>query len=203
MSFDALLALFGILMASAWTPGPNNMMLAASGVNYGLRATAPHIFGVFIGFGFMIFTISLGLGEVFNRYPVLHSILRYGGAAMLIWVSWKIATAKRPGEAGPETKPFTFLQAAAFQWINPKAWIMCISISAQFLDPKAAVLTAGIMAGMAMIGGATSATGWAWFGMFLQRWLHTSARLHAFNWTMAAIILLGVAVVLLSGFGAA
>jgi len=201
MSADALFALFSILMASAWTPGPNNMMLAASGVNYGLRATAPHIFGVFVGFGFMIFTISLGLGEVFDLYPVLHTLLRYGGAAMLVWVAWKIASAKRPGEAGPETKPFTFFQAAAFQWINPKAWIMCISISAQFLDPVSPIATAGTMAGMAMLSGATSATGWAWFGMFLQRWLHTSARLHAFNWTMAAIILFGVAVVLYSGFG--
>ncbi len=201
MSFDSLAALLGILLASSWTPGPNNMMLAASGVNYGLRATAPHIFGVFIGFGFMIFSISLGLGEVFMRYPVLHEVLRWGGAAMLIWVAWKIATAKRPGEAGAATKPFTFVQAAAFQWINPKAWIMVISISAQFLDPAAPVLTAGIMAGMAMIGGATSATGWAWFGMVLARWLHTPARLRAFNWSMAGIILAGVVVVVFGDLG--
>ncbi|MCF6272314.1 MAG: LysE family translocator [Rhodobacteraceae bacterium] len=176
------------------------MMLAASGVNYGLRATAPHIFGVFIGFGFMMFAIALGLGEVFLRYPALHVALRWGGAAMLVWVAWKIATAKRPGEAGAATKPFTFVQAAAFQWVNPKAWIMAISISAQFLDPQSPVLSAAIMASVAMAGGATSATGWAWFGMFLARWLHSSIRLRIFNWTMAAIILLGVAVVLLGGY---
>jgi len=144
MSLDNMLAVFGILMAAAWTPGPNNMMLAASGVNYGLRATVPHIFGVFIGFSFMIFSISLGLGSLFLHYPLLQEILRWGGALMLVWVAWKIASAKRPGEAG----------------------------------------------------GVTSATGWAWFGMMLARWLHTPARLHAFNWTMAAIILAGVAVVL-------
>jgi len=195
MSLDSLLALLGILMASAWTPGPNNMMLAASGVNYGLRATAPHIFGVFIGFGFMIFAISLGLGNVFTRFPLLHEVLRWGGAMMLIWVAWKIATAKRPGEAGAATRPFTFAQAAAFQWINPKAWIICISISAQFLAPENPVMSAAIIAAIAMIGGATSATGWAWFGMFLARWLHTPTRLRAFNWSMAALILAGVVVV--------
>lgn len=196
MTVDNLLALFGIIMASAWTPGPNNMMLAASGVNYGLRATAPHIFGVFLGFGLMIFAISLGLGGVFTAYPVLHEILRWGGALMLAWVAWKIATAKRPGEAGAATRPFTFVQAAAFQWINPKAWIMCISISAQFLDSVNPLSSAAIIAGISMLGGASSATGWAWFGMLLARWLHTPARLRTFNWSMAAIILAGVAIVI-------
>jgi len=196
MSVDNLLALLGIVLASAWTPGPNNMMLAASGVNYGLRATAPHIFGVFLGFGFMIFSISLGLGSVFTRYPLLHEGLRWGGALMLVWVAWKIATAKRPGEAGAATKPFTFVQAAAFQWINPKAWIICISLSSQFLDPENPLPSATIIMAISMLGGATSATGWAWFGMMLARWLHTPARLRAFNWSMAAIILAGVAVVI-------
>jgi len=196
MSFDSFIALLGIVMASAWTPGPNNMMLAASGVNYGLRATAPHIFGVFLGFGFMIFSISLGLGGVFAAYPVLHEVLRWGGAAMLVWVAWKIATAKRPGEAGAATKPLNFWQAAAFQWVNPKALIMCVAMSAQFLDPANALRSAVIIALVSMLGGASSATGWAWFGTLLARWLHTKARLHAFNWTMAAIILAGVAMVI-------
>jgi len=195
MPLDSLLALLGIVMASAWTPGPNNMMLAASGVNYGLRATAPHILGVALGFGFMIFTISLGLGGIFLRVPVLHELLRWGGAIMLVWVAWKIATAKRPGEAGAPTRPFSFMQAAAFQWINPKAWIMCVSISAQFLTPEKPLLSAMIMAGVSALSGITSAFGWAWFGMVLARWLHTSARLRAFNWSMAAIILAGVAMV--------
>jgi len=100
---------------------------------------------------------------------------------------------------GAATKPFTFVQAAAFQWINPKAWIMCISISAQFLDSASPLKSAAIIAGVSMIGGVTSATGWAWFGMLLARWLHTSARLRAFNWSMAAIILAGVLVVIFGG----
>ena len=196
MSLDNMLAVLGILLAAGWTPGPNNMMLAASGVNYGLRATTPHIFGVFIGFGFMMFAVSIGLGNIFLRFPVLHEILRWGGAAMLVWVAWKIATARRPGEAGKATKPFTFIQAAAFQWINPKAWIMCVSVSSQFTVPENPLGSALIIAAIGMFGGATSATGWASFGMLLARWLHTPTRLRAFNWTMAAIILAGVVMVI-------
>ncbi len=199
MPIDSILALLGILLAASWTPGPNNMMLAASGVNYGLRATWPHIMGVFTGFGFMIFAIALGLGEVFARSPLLHEALRWGGALMLVWVAWKIATARRPGEAGAASRPFTYWQAAAFQWVNPKAWIMSISISAQFLTPEAPVQGAVIMAGVAMVAGASSAMGWAWFGMILARWLHTRVRLRLFNWSMAGLILLGVAVVLFGG----
>jgi len=200
MSFDSFLALLGIVMAATWTPGPNNMMLAASGANYGLRATLPHIFGVSFGFGFMIFSVSLGLGSVFTRYPILHEVLRWAGAALLVWIAWKIATAKRPGETGKATKPFTFLQAAAFQWINPKAWIMCIGTSTQFLDPAKPLTSAAIIAALSVLGGLPSAMSWAWFGLLLARWLHTAARLRAFNWVMASVILIGVAVVLFDGF---
>jgi len=196
MSLDNMLAVFGILMAAAWTPGPNNMMLAASGANYGLRATVPHISGVFIGFSFMIFAVSLGLGSLFLHYPLLQEILRWGGALMLVWVAWKIATAKRPGTPGAATKPFSFVQASAFQWINPKAWIMAIGVSSQFALPESPVSSGATIAAIAMLGGVSSATGWAWFGAFLARWLHTRARLRAFNWSMAAIILAGVVMVL-------
>lgn len=201
MPVDSLLTLLGIILAAAWTPGPNNMMLAASGVNFGMRATIPHITGVFVGFGFMIFSVGLGLGEIFDRLPILHIILKWAGAALLLWVAWQIANAKAPGEPGARTKPFTFIQAAAFQWINPKAWVMCISIVGQFLDPSQPYKTATIIAGVAMIGGITSATGWASFGAFLQRWLKSPRHLHMFNYTMAGIIVLGVITVLLSGIG--
>lgn len=198
MPFDSFITLLGIMLAATWTPGPNNMMLAASGVNFGLRATMPHIAGVFIGFGFMIFSVGLGLGEVFDLFPILQEVLRWAGAALLIWVAWKIATAKSAGEAGARSKPFTFLQAAAFQWINPKAWVMCISIVGQFLNADSPYLSAAIIAGTSMMAGVTSATGWAGFGVFLQRWLKSSLHLRMFNYTMAGIIVLGVLAVLWS-----
>lgn len=197
MAIDSLIALLGIVLASTWTPGPNNMMLAASGVNYGFRATLPHVSGVALGFAFMIFTVALGLGGMFERFPVLQGILHWAGAALLLWVAWKIATTKAPGTPGARTKPFNFIQAAGFQWINPKAWVMCISIVGQFLDARNPVSSAAIMAGVSIAGGITSATGWAAFGVYLQRWLKSPRHLKLFNYTMAGIIVVLVVWMLL------
>lgn len=202
MSLDSLIALFGILLAATWTPGPNNLMLASSGATFGLRATAPHIAGVFAGFGFMLFVVALGLGEVFDRIPVIQEVLRWLGAALLLWVAWRIAKTKAPGEPGAKTRPFTFVQAAAFQWVNPKGWAMCIALVGQFMGGESSILVAGILAGVSMVSGVTSATGWAAFGEFLQRWLKSPRHLKMFNLSMAAVIVIGVLFVLWSGFGA-
>jgi len=196
MPFDSILALTGILLAATWTPGPNNLMLASSGATFGLRATVPHIIGVFVGFGFMLFVVALGFGGVFVRFPVIQTVLRWAGAALLLWIAWRIANTKSPGEAGARTRPFTFVQAAAFQWINPKAWVMCVSLAGQFLDPAHALRSALIMALVSMASGVTSASGWAMFGQILQRWLTTPRHLRLFNYTMAGIIALGVILLL-------
>ena len=201
MSLDTLFALFSILMAATWTPGPNNLMLASSGATFGLRATAPHIAGVFIGFGFMLFLVALGVGEIFDRLPVLQVVLRWGGAVLLLWVAWRIANTKAPGEPGARTKPFTFLQAAAFQWVNPKGWAMCIALVGQFMQGESSIAVAGILAGVSMVIGLTSATSWAAFGKFLQRWLKSPRHLKAFNLSMSAVIVAGVIFVLWSGIG--
>ena len=201
MSPDSILALFGILLAATWSPGPNNLMLASSGATFGFRATMPHVAGVFIGYGFMLFTVALGMGEIFERIPVLHEILRWLGAALLLWVAWRIANTKAPGKPGARTKPFTFMQAAAFQWVNPKGWAMCIALVGQFMGAEGSILIAGIMAAVSMLSGASSAIGWAAFGKLLQRWLKSPRRLKVFNLSMAGIIVAGVVFVLWSGFG--
>ncbi|MHA1128026.1 MAG: LysE family translocator [Alphaproteobacteria bacterium] len=199
MPFDSILALFGILLAATWTPGPNNLMLASSGATFGFRRTIPHIAGVAIGFGFMLFTVALGLGEVFERIPVLQIILRWAGAALLLWIAWRIANTKAPGEAGARTKPFSFLQASAFQWVNPKAWAMCIGVVGQFMHGDNPVLVAAIMAFVSIAAGSTSATSWTSFGAYLQKWLKSPTRLKMFNYTMAGIIVAGVIAVLWTG----
>ena len=202
MTLDTLIALFGILLAATWTPGPNNLMLASSGATFGFRATVPHIAGVALGFGFMLFSIALGMGEVFERAPVLHDILRWVGAALLLWVAWRIANTKSPGEPGARTKPFNFVQAAAFQWINPKGWAMCVALVGQFMQGDRLVFTAAVLALVSIVSGISSAAGWAVFGEFIQRWLKSPARLKAFNLSMAGIIVAGVVFVLWSGIGA-
>lgn len=192
MSPESLLALFGILVATAWSPGPNNAMLAASGATFGLRRTLPHVQGVAWGFPAMLFAVSLGLGEVFLRFPALHEVLRWVGAALLLWVAWRLATAMGADGTAAWSRPFTFLQAAGFQWVNPKAWMMCISIASQFMTGTDPVGTALICAAVAVLVGLTSALGWAAFGAAIAGWLRTPARLRAFNRAMAATIALGV-----------
>ncbi len=192
MPLEQLLALAGILAAACWSPGPNNAMLAASGATFGFRRSLPHVQGVAWGFPLMLFAVALGLGETFQRWPVLHEVLRYAGAALLLWVAWRIATAAGPEGEAAGARPFTFWQAAGFQWINPKAWVMCVSVAAQFVSGADVVAEALICAVVAGLVGLTSAAGWAAFGAMIARWLATPARVRVFNGAMAALIALGV-----------
>ena len=192
MPVESLVALLGILTAAIWTPGPNNAMLASSGATFGFRRTLPHAQGVAWGFPLMLFAVAMGLGEVFARYPLLHELLRYLGAALLLWVAWRIATAAPPGSVGRKRRPFTFLQAVSFQWINPKAWVMCIGIAAQFVTGAHALREALICAAVAAAVGLPSASAWTAFGAAIGRWLGTPLKVRVFNAAMAGLIVLGV-----------
>ena len=113
------LAMFALV--SSITPGPNNVMLAASGLNFGFRRSMPHLLGVNLGFTLMIFLVGVGLGSVFQQVPQLYTVLKYVGAAYLLYLAWKIANSGGMEDGAVSGKPMTFLQAAAFQWVNPKA----------------------------------------------------------------------------------
>lgn len=192
MPLDSLIALTVLLGAATWSPGPNNAMLASSGATFGFRRTVPHVMGVAIGFSAMIFLVAIGLGETFARIPQLYQIVRIAGIALLLWVAWRIAHTRAPGSPGARTRPFSFLQASAFQWVNPKAWAMCVSVGAQFVGGADALSEAVIVALVSVSVGLTSASGWAGFGAGLGRMLRHPVRLRIFNLTMAALVLLGV-----------
>ena len=113
MLLEQFLPMVAIALASAWTPGPNNALLAASGAAFGLRRTVPHIIGIAIGFPFMVLVVGLFLGRAFQASPLLQQSLRWGGAALLLWMGWKIATSGGPKGASASAKPFTFTQSAA------------------------------------------------------------------------------------------
>lgn len=196
MTLDALLTLFMLAMAAGWTPGPNNALLAASGVKFGLRRTVPHALGVGLGFPVMVFIVGLFLGAAFQASAVLREALRYGGAAMLLWVAWKIASAGGLGASSGPTRPFRFHEAAAFQWINPKGWVMAISLTAQFVNPAHIWVTALMVAGVFLVVGFSSAFGWAALGTGLRRFLSKGHRMRVFDITMGAVIALGVIVLL-------
>lgn len=192
MTPETFVSLFGLACAACWTPGPNNTLVANSGARFGVRATAPHIAGIVIGFPFMVFMVAIGLGVVFEQSWLLRETLRWSGVIVLMWFAYKIATAAPSGDTDQRSRPFTFLESAAFQWINPKAWVMAIGITAQYANPEKPVLGALIISGVFLFVGFTSALGWTILGKTASLWLTSAIRLRIFNVIMAALIVFSV-----------
>lgn len=193
MSFDIFLALITFSFASSITPGPNNLMLMASGANYGFRRTVPHMCGISLGHALMVFLVGVVLLQVFNRYPVLTIALKILSGAYMLWLAWRIATAVAPEGKSVTGKPFTFLQAAAFQWVNPKAWFMAITAITAYTPAsldiyKGALLVAAVFATVNF----PSVSIWAWLGVQVRRFLGTASRLRAFNITMATLLVVSL-----------
>lgn len=200
-TFETFAALAALAVASTWTPGPNNAMLAASGATFGFRRTLPHAMGVALGFSLMMFLTALGLAGLFKQSALLREGLRWAGTALLLWIAWRIATARAPGAAGGPSRPFTFLQAAAFQWVNPKAWAMCVAVVSQFVTGAAPLREAASCALVFVASGLTSAHGWAAFGAGMGRVLGGGARLRAFNLCMGAMVAAGAAMLAVADLG--
>lgn len=180
------LALFALV--SSITPGPNNVMLASSGLNFGFRRSLPHLLGVNLGFTLMIFLVGVGLGSVFQQVPQLYSVLKYAGAAYLLYLAWKIANSGGMDDGQARGKPFTFLQAAAFQWVNPKAWVMAVGVVATYTPQNgffANLVIATIVCGVVNL---PSIGIWVTFGTALRRVLHRPAAVRAFNIGMALLL---------------
>ncbi|SDO96882.1 Threonine/homoserine/homoserine lactone efflux protein [Lutimaribacter pacificus] len=180
------LALFAFV--SSITPGPNNMMLMASGANFGFRRTIPHMLGIGVGFTVMIVLVGLGLMQLFDALPVLHDILTVIGVAYLVWLAWKIAHADMPTTDGGSGRPMTFLQAALFQWVNPKAWQMGLTAITLYAPDRSwqAVALVAVFFGTINL---PSVSTWTVLGQQLRRILSSRRRLQVFNWSMAALLL--------------
>ena len=193
MTYESLIARIGFAFASSVTPGPNNLMLMASGANYGLRRTLPHMLGISLGHAFMVAMVGIILLRVFESYPVLNIILKVLSATYMLWLAWKIANAVPPEAKEVTGKPFTFLQAAAFQWVNPKAWFMAITAISAYAPQDAGIVVGSIL--VAVIFAAVnlpSVTVWAWMGVQVRRWLGTARRLRVFNVSMAVLLVVSL-----------
>ncbi len=169
------------------TPGPNNVLLAASGANFGYRRALPQILGTNSGVALQTFLTCLGLGALFTEFPVLHQVLRMAGALYLVVLAWQLSRASL-GEA-KEGKPLSFAQAALFQAVNPKSWVKSITLATVFMPanlptPVAALLVAVI----GLVIGFPSASMWALFGMLIRRWLTNPLQRRIFNLTMGAAL---------------
>ena len=187
MDNDLLLGLAAFAFVSSITPGPNNLMLMASGANFGFRRTLPHMLGVALGFVLMVVLVGVGLAELFERHPAAHGALRATSVVYLLYLAWRIATAAAPDAASGEGRPFGFLQAAAFQWVNPKAWAMALTAVTVYTASRSAfeiVLVALVFGAINL----PSVGSWAWLGQEMRRVLTSPARLRAFNLTMALLL---------------
>ena len=187
MTPDLLLSFVLFAFATAGTPGPNNMMLLASGANFGFRRTILHILGISAGLGVMVVAMGWGLSGVFKTFPILHEILKWVGAAYLLWLAWKIATAKGISDKTAGSTPMTFLQAAAFQWVNPKAWAMALTAATTYM-PDGSTTGVFLVAGTFMLVGAPCSAAWAGFGQGMRPFLDRPAVLRVFNVTMAVLL---------------
>ncbi len=189
MNTDTLLALGFYALVTSITPGPNNLMLLASGVNFGFAKTLPHLAGISIGFGVMVFGVGLGFTELFTAYPPLYTGVRIVGALYLVWLVWQIATAPAPSDSGTRRRPLGFLGAAAFQWVNPKAWVMAIGASANYLPAEATVVQVAVVAIIYALVNAPSVALWALFGSSVRGWLQRAQNRRMFNILMAILLL--------------
>ena len=194
---EQLLAFAIFAVVTSITPGPNNVMLLVSGLNIGFRRTIPHMIGIASGFGVMVAIVGAGLGSVFVTYPLIYNILRWVSAAYLLYLAWKIGTSGPPtveGQAGNEYRPFGFWRAAAFQWVNPKAWVMAIAAIVTYAPISDSSTTLRAVTTVALVAAIFAAINlpsigvWAFFGSVLQRFLHRPGWVRAINVTMALLL---------------
>jgi threonine/homoserine/homoserine lactone efflux protein len=190
MSHSLFVAFVMFATVMFFTPGPNNIMLLSSGLTYGFRPTIPHIIGITIGFAFMVGAVGLGLGTIFIAYPILQTILKYIGAAYLVYLAWHIGSAEPSApEQDNRGRPLTFWGAAMFQWVNAKGWVMVIGTITAYAAIAAFPWNIAIQVGISLILGAVSCTVWALFGTALRPVLTSPRAIRAFNIVMALLLL--------------
>ena len=193
MTPELLLAFVLFAFVTSVTPGPNNMMLLASGVNFGLRRSVPHMLGVSLGFMLLVLAVGLGLGQLFQRWPLLHALLAWSGATYLLYLAWKIARSVAPSDSGAAPgKPFTFVQAAAFQWVNPKAWIMAITAIGTYIPQEDFLGNLLLLAPLFALVNGPSVGLWTVAGSLLRKLLQDSRKRRLFNHGMAMLLVLSL-----------
>lgn len=200
MDTQTLIALSLFAVATLVTPGPNNLMLMTSGANFGMRRSVQHMAGVAYGFPLMAFAVGLGVMQLFDVWPPLRGIMTVLCAGYLLWLAFKIARTKTQGTAKQGAKPLNFWQAAAFQWVNPKAWAMAIGAITLYAPGRDLIAITWVVLAFALIG-TLSATAWTGLGTVIRQWLAAPGRLIWFNRSMALLLVLSVLPALIHELG--
>ncbi len=196
LSLLGAMALFAFV--TSVTPGPNNMMLLASGVNFGFTRTIPHIFGITFGHFILLMTTGAGLEKLLEVYPDAFMVMKVLGMAYLIYLAWKIVHSGAPDPGDKHSsKPLGFIGAAAFQWVNPKAVMMAVGYFSNYMPKDASTTYVVLTCIMFCVVNVPSTSIWVILGTQLERWLHTPSSRRIFNWTMAILLVVSMLPVLL------
>ncbi len=194
MPIEMFTALVGFAAAMAFTPGPNNIMVTASGVNFGFRRTIPHILGITFGFFILVAVCAAGLGAAFTAFPPLQTALKAAGAIYLLWLAWKIATAApASAEQAQVAKPISFWQAALFQWVNPKAFVAALSAIALYVRPSHWLGDFTVLQIVFTIATILAVGTWTGFGVALRQVLSNPKHARIFNIAMALLLVASIA----------
>jgi len=189
MASELLWALLVFVVVTLFTPGPNNAMLMTSGLNFGFRRGLPHLWGVALGSAVMVLAVGVGLGAVFQAYPAVYAVLKYAGALYLLYLAWQIATAGAIEESGDARgRPISFLEAAAFQWLNPKGWVMAVGAVSAYAAVAAFPFNVALIAFLFGSLGILSSATWLGFGTGLKRLLTSPRAVRAVNIAMALLL---------------
>ncbi|MGF6541625.1 LysE family translocator [Paraburkholderia youngii] len=201
VTFSALPA--GILFAlvTSITPGPNNTMLLASGVNFGFRRTLPHLSGISVGVVLLMLSVGVGLGEAFAHFPLLYTVLEVVSVAYLLYLAWKIGTSGELKLRNGERRPMRFHEAIAFQWVNPKAWMMVLTAATTIHLSNSFGMNAVAMAAVFYVIGFPCICVWAGFGTAMREVLSNPKRLRIFNVAMALLLVGSLYPIALKLFG--
>ncbi len=191
MPTDLFLALTGFTFASAVTPGPNNIMLLASGLNFGMRRTVPHMLGIGFGFTAMLTIMGVGFGQILQSNATLSDVLKLVGFTYMLWLAWKIATAQpsQSGKISANARPMSFLQAVLFQWINPKAWAVTLTMTVAYTMADNYLPSLLVVIAVSALITIPNVCLWTYFGTKLNRLLHDTRRVRVFNISMALLLI--------------
>ena len=190
---EVFLAMVSFAFAMTFTPGPNNIMLTASAANFGFARSIPHMLGVSLGFVVLLAAVGVGLGTLLVAAPQVQTVLKIAGAAYMLWLAWKIANTGAAGRlSGAAARPLTFLQAAAFQWVNPKGVVAALGAIALYVSPGRAAADLSIMLAVFGIVTVLSTVSWSLFGVAISRLLRSSRRARIFNVCMALLLVASI-----------
>ena len=195
MTTAILIAFSLFALVSSITPGPNNVMLLASGVNYGFRRTIPHMLGVTLGFSVMLVVVGLGLAEFFLRVPGFYRVLRWAGALYLVYLAVRIATSgpvMTDSDRANKSRPFGFMAAALFQWVNPKAWVVAVTAFSAYVPAGTSSTWILVFGGLFALVNIPCISTWVLFGTILKHWLHEPRTARIFNVVMAVLLLVSL-----------